>query len=62
MADKINITQTGSPIGRPSDQRKTLVALGLNKLGRSRLVEDNPSNRGRIEKVKHLLRIEPQQS
>jgi len=62
MTGKINITQTGSPIGRPSDQRKTLVALGLDKLGRSRAVDDTPANRGRIEKVKHLLRIEPQQS
>lgn len=62
MSGKINITQVGSPIGRPSDQRKTLVALGLDKLGRSRAVDDTPSNRGRIEKVKHLLRIEPQQS
>ncbi|MEZ5846940.1 MAG: 50S ribosomal protein L30 [Geminicoccaceae bacterium] len=58
MADKIRITQTGSPIGRPSYQRKTLVALGLNKLHRTRVVEDTPNNRGRIEKVKHLLDVE----
>jgi large subunit ribosomal protein L30 len=62
MPDKLNITQTGSPIGRRDDQRKTLVALGLNKLHRSRLVDDTPENRGRIDKVKHLLRVEPQQS
>ena len=62
MPDKLNITQTGSPIGRRDDQRKTLVALGLNKLHRSRLVDDTPENRGRIDKVKHLLRAEPQQS
>jgi large subunit ribosomal protein L30 len=62
MTGKINITQTGSPIGRPDDQRKTLVALGLNKLHRSREVDDTPDNRGRIEKVKHLLRVEPAKS
>jgi large subunit ribosomal protein L30 len=59
VAKKIDITQTGSPIGRPDDQRKTLVALGLNKMHRSRAVDDTPENRGRIEKVKHLLRVEP---
>ena len=62
MAGKLNITQTGSPIGRRDDQRRTLVALGLNKLHRSRVVDDTPENRGRIEKVKHLLRVEPQPS
>jgi large subunit ribosomal protein L30 len=62
MAKKINITQTGSPIGRRDDQRKTLIALGLNKMHRSRAVDDTPDNRGRIEKVKHLLRVEPQQA
>jgi len=62
MAQKLNITQTGSPIGRPDYQRKTLIALGLNKLHRSRAVDDTPENRGRIERVKHLLRVEPAQS
>lgn len=62
MGDKLNITQTGSPIGRRDDQRRTLVALGLNKLHRSRLVDDTPENRGRIDKVKHLLRVEPAKS
>ena len=62
MAEKLNITQTGSPIGRPAYQRKTLIALGLNKLHRSRSVDDTPENRGRIERVKHLLRGEPAKS
>jgi len=62
MVKKINITQTGSPIGRRDDQRRTLVALGLNKMNRSRAVDDTPDNRGRIKKVKHLLRVEPQQA
>lgn len=55
---KLKITQTGSPIGRPADQEATLVALKLNKLGRSRVIEDTPANRGRIRKVNHLLRVE----
>lgn len=61
MADgkkMIRVTQTGSPIGRPRDQRATLVGLGLNKMHRTRELEDTPAIRGMIEKVKHLVRVE----
>ena len=56
---RVKVTQVGSPIGRRSDQRATLVGLGLNKMHRSRVLVDTPEVRGRIEKVKHLLRVEP---
>ena len=62
MSDKnvnVTITQTRSPIGRRKDQRKTLIGLGLNKLNRTRTLEDTPSVRGMINKVKHLVRVEP---
>lgn len=60
MADKktVTLTQTGSPIGRTSDQRATLIGLGLNKIRRTNTLEDTPSVRGMINKVKHLIRIE----
>ena len=61
MADgkkTIRVTQTGSPIGRPGDQRATLVGLGLNRMHRTRELEDTPAVRGMIEKVKHLVRVE----
>ena len=54
----IRVTQTGSPIGRPADQRATLVGLGLNKLHRTRELEDTPAVRGMISKVKHLVRVD----
>ena len=54
----IKVTQIGSPIGRPKDQRQTLVGLGLNKMHRTRELEDTPSVRGMINKVHHLVRIE----
>ena len=57
---RIRITQIGSPIGRPDDQRATLIGLGLNKLHRSREVEDTAAVRGMIAKVKHLVRVETQ--
>lgn len=53
----IKVVQTGSPIGRPKDQGATLVGLGLNKLNRSRVLEDTPAVRGMIEKVKHLVKV-----
>jgi len=61
MADQkktIKVTQIGSALGRKGDQRATLIGLGLNKLHRSRELEDTPSVRGMVEKVRHLVRIE----
>jgi large subunit ribosomal protein L30 len=52
------VTQTGSPIGRPAYQRETLIGLGLNKIGRTRELEDTPSVRGMISTVAHLVRVE----
>ena len=63
MADKqrrIRVTQIGSPIGRADTQRATLIGLGLNKLHRSRELEDTPAVRGMIAKVHHLVRVESQ--
>ena len=54
----IKITQTGSPIGRPENQRATLIGLGLNKRHRTRVLEDTPEVRGMLEKVKHLVRVD----
>ncbi|MGE4527016.1 MAG: 50S ribosomal protein L30 [Rhodospirillaceae bacterium] len=56
-AKTIKVTQTGSPIGRKSDQRATLVGLGLNKMHRTRELEDTPSVRGMINKVAHLVKV-----
>ena len=42
----LKVTQTASPIRRTKDQRATLVGLGLNKIGRTRILEDTPSIRG----------------
>jgi large subunit ribosomal protein L30 len=53
----ITIEQIGSPIRRPSDQRATLIGLGLNKLHRQSTLEDTPSVRGMVSKVQHLVRI-----
>ena len=54
----IRVTQIGSPIGRPKDQRATLIGLGLNKLNRTRELETTSAVRGMVNKVKHLVRVE----
>lgn len=56
-AKTITVEQTASPIGRPPDQRATLIGLGLNKCGRRRTLEDTPAVRGMVAKVAHLVRI-----
>ncbi len=54
----LRITQVKSSIGRPADQGKTLKGLGLGKIGRTVEQVDNPSVRGMIFKVKHLIKVE----
>ena len=60
MAEKktIKVTQYASPIGRTKDQRATLIGLGLNKINRTRELEDTPAVRGMVNKVSHLVRID----
>ena len=53
----VTVQQIGSPIRRPKEQRATLVGLGLNKMHRTRTLEDTPSVRGMIASVAHLVRV-----
>jgi large subunit ribosomal protein L30 len=55
MTKKLEITQIKSAIGRQVRQERVLVGLGLNKLHKTVVLEDTPSIRGMIEKVKHLV-------
>ncbi len=52
------VTQIGSPIGRKAYQEATLKGLGLNKLNRTRELEDTPAVRGMLTSVAHLVRVE----
>jgi len=54
----IKITQTGSPIRREASQRATLIGLGLNKMHKTRELEDSPEVRGMIRKVQHMVKVE----
>ena len=53
----IKIKQIKSKIGFPIDQKRTLQALGLRKISQVVEVEDNPSVRGMIKKVHHLVTV-----
>jgi len=55
---KITITQTRSQIRRPGDQKATLRALGLGRIGRRVEHEATPQIRGMVAKVKHLVAVE----
>ena len=57
-AKTVKVTQIGSPIGRKPGQKETLIGLGLNKMHRTRELEDTPSVRGMIRKVAHLIKVE----
>ena len=57
MGKTIVVQQIGSPIRRPEKQRKTLIGLGLNKMHKTRELEDTPSVRGMVNKIPHLVKI-----
>ena len=54
----IRVTQIASPIRRTKDQRATLIGLGLNRINRSRELQDTPAVRGMVAKVQHLVKVE----
>ena len=57
MAKTIVVKQIGSPIRRPAEQRATLIGLGLNKMHKTRELEDTPSVRGMINSIPHMVEI-----
>jgi large subunit ribosomal protein L30 len=57
MAKTIVVKQVGSPIRRPAKQRQTLIGLGLNKMHKTRELEDTPAVRGMVNKIPHMVEI-----
>ena len=55
---KLRITWVKSTIGRRFDQKRTVRALGLRRLGHTVELGDSPSLRGMIKKVHHLVSVE----
>ncbi|HLP51630.1 MAG TPA: 50S ribosomal protein L30 [Chitinophagales bacterium] len=55
---KVRITKTKSTIEKDERQKRTIKALGLNKIGSSAEVENTPAIAGMIRKVAHLVKVE----
>jgi len=55
---KLRITWVKSGIGYSKDQKKTLKALGFNRLNQSVTHNDCNPIRGMIHKVRHLVKVE----
>jgi len=54
----VRVTQLASGNGKKPGQQGTLIGLGLNKINRTRELEDTPAVRGMIRKVAHLIKVE----
>lgn len=57
-AGVLRITLVRSTIGRPADQGRTVASLGLRKLNATVERPDNPSIRGMVTKIRHLVEVE----
>ena len=55
---KLKITLEKSPIARLANQKGTIAALGLRKIGQTVVKEDNPAIRGQIFAVRHMVKVE----
>jgi large subunit ribosomal protein L30 len=55
---KILVKQVKSKINCPLDQKRTLIALGLKKMGQVVEHDDNQAILGMVNKVKHLVSVE----
>ena len=55
---KLRITWIKSSIGYNESQRRTLAALGFQRLNQSVVHDDSMSLRGMINKVRHLVKVE----
>lgn len=59
MADQIQVTLIKSKFGRVPGHRECVQGLGLRKMHQTVVVADTPENRGMINKVSYLLKVEP---
>ena len=58
MPDKLRITQVRSPNGSNERQKATLRTLGLGKIGATSERPDDPTVRGALRSIGHLVKVE----
>lgn len=54
----VKVTQTKSSSGRLKSHKDCIRGLGLRKIGHTVEVEDTPSVRGMINKVRYMVSVE----
>ena len=54
---KIKVTWERSGINQKEDQKRTIRALGLRRLGQTVEHDDNRTIRGMVTKVRHLVSV-----
>lgn len=57
MAKSLVVKQINSTIGAQTQHKRTIKALGLGRIGRVRQLPDNPSVRGMLHHVRHLVEV-----
>ena len=55
---KLKVTLVKSPIASLPNHKANVAALGLHKIGQSKILPDNPAVRGQIFTVKHMVKVE----
>lgn len=55
---KISVTLIKSKYGRLENHQKCLIGLGLRKMHQTRVISDTPENRGMVNKISYLLKVE----
>ncbi|PDQ35655.1 MAG: 50S ribosomal protein L30 [Candidatus Lumbricidophila eiseniae] len=58
MAKQLRVTQVKSKVSEKQYQRDTLRSLGLKRIGQTVVREDTPQNRGYVNTVAHLVKVE----
>lgn len=59
---QLRVTLERSTIGNPRDQKDTARTLGLTRMHKTVTLADNPSIRGMLFKIRHLIRVQEQES
>jgi large subunit ribosomal protein L30 len=58
MAKNLKVTQVKSAISEKPNMRETLRSLGLKRIGAEVVRPDTPQNRGYVQTVRHLVKVE----
>lgn len=58
MSNKLKVTLIKSKYGRLESHQQCVTGLGLRRMHHSRIIDDTPENRGMINKIFYMLKVE----